>query len=372
MSDALDANHIPGFDETNLSNDWGRIILEAAGSAGIAGLTGGNVGAATASSAVGSAVIPVAGQGITNVVGSVVGADKDQIGQAITSIFTNLAANGGALIGAAIDGGSGALNGSTIGSMLEAYNAQHSGVFGKLWDKFTLNNVANTLSDASHSAVVNATVGASYGGAVTGATAGAVAGGGIGSIPGAAGGGESGFLVGAGVGGAAGAMYGFGSTLSEHAYNSVIDAINESNAEDQSAQNKTQPQGNTSVSASAGSPMPDGDGGDKKGNGDQSNTEPQKTEDIIKNENGNLQGDKRPGSDNKIRTLTKEEFQTMKDALMKGAEKIRDYSNGEGEWYRRPDGSEFGIRNSKESGETIDIMKPAPGSSVRPNTKFHQ
>lgn len=34
---------------------------------------------------------------------------------------------------------------------------------------------------------------------------------------------------------------------------------------------------------------------------------------------------------------------------MKGAEKVRDYSKGEGEQYRRPDGSEFGIRNSKQN-----------------------
>lgn len=49
ISDALHKNSVPGFDETNVTNDWGRILLEAAGTAVVAGATGGNIGAATGS-----------------------------------------------------------------------------------------------------------------------------------------------------------------------------------------------------------------------------------------------------------------------------------------------------------------------------------
>ncbi|MDI2111709.1 hemagglutinin repeat-containing protein [Commensalibacter nepenthis] len=57
VSDALHNSGVKGFDETKLSNDWRRILLEATGSAAVGGVTGGNVGSAAASSAAGTATV---------------------------------------------------------------------------------------------------------------------------------------------------------------------------------------------------------------------------------------------------------------------------------------------------------------------------
>ncbi|OUI78801.1 hypothetical protein HK18_07950 [Commensalibacter intestini] len=340
VSDALDRNKTPGFDETNVTNDWGRIILEAAGSAAVAGATGGNVGAATGSSVAGNATLAATGQYIADNAVALAGNDQ-KLAELFTNIGANLVANAaGAVAGGAIDGSSGAFNGADIASTLQQYNWTFGGTASIL-----VNNSHNTALEAAGKIPSEAGKGA-----LQGAIVGAVAGEGVGAIPGAV----------------AGAAKGTVSAIVSTILGAIVDAVNQDNANEQAAANATQKKDETSVSGgSSGGNVtpPDDNDGDK---------EFQKTEDIIKNENGNLQGELVKTSDSKIRTLTKESFQEMKEALMKGAEKVRDYSNGLGQWYRRSDGSEFGIRNSKANGETIDIMKPAPGSSIKPNTKFHQ
>lgn len=122
ISDALHKNSVPGFDETNVTNDWGRILLEAAGTAVVAGATGGNIGAATGSYVAGnilaSATInAVAKWAVEQTNGDVKSAT------AITNIVENIIASaGGAAAGGAIGGSSGALNGVGISSSVEQYN----------------------------------------------------------------------------------------------------------------------------------------------------------------------------------------------------------------------------------------------------------
>lgn len=117
ISDALHKNSVPGFDETNVTNDWGRILLEAAGTAVVAGATGGNIGAATGSYVAGnilaSATInAVAKWAVEQTNGDVKSAT------AITNIVENIIASAGGAIG----GSSGALNGVGISSSVEQYN----------------------------------------------------------------------------------------------------------------------------------------------------------------------------------------------------------------------------------------------------------
>ena len=55
-----------------------------------------------------------------------------------------------------------------------------------------------------------------------------------------------------------------------------------------------------------------------------------------------------------IRTVTRSEFQNIKGRLMQGATHV-EKPRYIGTWYRRPDGSEFGVRISTQNGETIDV-----------------
>ncbi|WP_144289642.1 hypothetical protein [Commensalibacter intestini] len=131
FSDALRDSGVPGFDETNVKNDIGCIILEAAGSAAVAGTTGGNVGSAAASSAVSTATIAATGQYIADNALSLAGGDKE-VATILTNIGMNIAASGaGAAAGAATGGSSGAINGASIASDLQQYNAAG----GKLAEK---------------------------------------------------------------------------------------------------------------------------------------------------------------------------------------------------------------------------------------------
>jgi hypothetical protein len=61
---------------------------------------------------------------------------------------------------------------------------------------------------------------------------------------------------------------------------------------------------------------------------------------------GDLLGDHAPGAGRKIRTVTPSEFENMRVELMAGARQIEPTGRYDGVWYRREDGSEFGLRIS--------------------------
>ncbi|HEX2134967.1 MAG TPA: hypothetical protein VHG30_03555 [Microvirga sp.] len=57
------------------------------------------------------------------------------------------------------------------------------------------------------------------------------------------------------------------------------------------------------------------------------------------------------------RTVTPSEFNEMLQALSPGAEVVPSPSAYMGVWYRRPDGSIFGVRRSEEHGMTFDVIR---------------
>ncbi|MDI2113778.1 hypothetical protein, partial [Commensalibacter nepenthis] len=152
----------------------------------------------------------------------------------------------------------------------------------------------------------------------------------------------------------------------------VLDAVNQDNANEQAAANATKKKDQTSVSGgSSGGNItpPDDNDGDK---------EPQKTENLTKDENGNPIGtnSKYAGKDS-IRTLPKEAEQKTVDQWLQGAKKIDTPENyglskdgGKGQYYERADGVEFGIRKSNKNGTTIEI-KNNNGQNIDPNFKIH-
>ncbi|MDI2113780.1 HNH/endonuclease VII fold putative polymorphic toxin [Commensalibacter nepenthis] len=122
VSDALHNSGINGFDETKLSNDWGRILLEAAGSAAVAGVTGGNVGAATGSAIAGDIVTASTVNTIKDWAIAQSNGNPDTAKLLTNAIENAFASMGGAAAGGAIGGGTGAINGAGISSSIQEYN----------------------------------------------------------------------------------------------------------------------------------------------------------------------------------------------------------------------------------------------------------
>lgn len=85
--------------------------------------------------------------------------------------------------------------------------------------------------------------------------------------------------------------------------------------------------------------------------------------------NGELIGNK--GKGRGVRTLTPENFSDLKSKMLEGARELPPNPRYDGRTYQRPDGTEFGIRNSKKWDETIDIFK-SPNPKIEPRTKVHR
>ena len=66
-------------------------------------------------------------------------------------------------------------------------------------------------------------------------------------------------------------------------------------------------------------------------------------------------GVREKGADDGIGTVSKSEFDNLEGKLLDGAVQLPTQSGYSGTWYRRSDGSIFGLRTSSGSGETIDI-----------------
>ena len=113
---------------------------------------------------------------------------------------------------------------------------------------------------------------------------------------------------------------------------------------------KTQPQQTVSQSAT-GAPMPPDDEDEAK----KSNQEKSSVDHIVKDKNGNFVGNVNKGATDNIRTVSHQEFQQIKNSLLKNAKEVGKYSNGRGTWYELPNGDRFGIRSSSRHGETLDF-----------------
>jgi hypothetical protein len=72
---------------------------------------------------------------------------------------------------------------------------------------------------------------------------------------------------------------------------------------------------------------------------------------------GQILGSRQGRASGGTRTVTRPEFSDLLEALSPNAQPVPSPRSYEGLWYRRPDGSVFGVRRSKDSGITIDVIR---------------
>jgi hypothetical protein len=73
--------------------------------------------------------------------------------------------------------------------------------------------------------------------------------------------------------------------------------------------------------------------------------------------NGQHVGIRHRSTDERTRTVTSSTFNDLLDSLMPGSQMVPSPPGYRGLWYRRPDGSVFGVRRSEEHGVTIDVIQ---------------
>jgi hypothetical protein len=76
-------------------------------------------------------------------------------------------------------------------------------------------------------------------------------------------------------------------------------------------------------------------------------------------------------SDPQVRTVTAAEFENIRAELMGGARRFEPDARYDGVCYRRNDGSEIGLRISREHGLTLDVLR-SDHPIVWPGFKVHQ
>jgi hypothetical protein len=89
-----------------------------------------------------------------------------------------------------------------------------------------------------------------------------------------------------------------------------------------------------------------------------------------------LSGGKPVGSRNgragkETRTISLREFQELLEGVSPGAQLTASPLRYRGEWYRRPDGSIFGVRRSEQNGITFDIIENGH-PQIGPGYKVHK
>ena len=94
-------------------------------------------------------------------------------------------------------------------------------------------------------------------------------------------------------------------------------------------------------------------------------------ESAITDKNGNLLGKRMSGAGPDVMTLSKSDFNNIKNKLLENVAKKEPMRNGNGVTYTTKDGGKFNIRHSKNHGETIDInVKNLEG--LPKGLRFHQ
>ena len=96
----------------------------------------------------------------------------------------------------------------------------------------------------------------------------------------------------------------------------------------------------------------------------------QPLEDILK-PGGRELGFRHPSADEGIRTLNDEEFESLKSKLLDGAKEVPAPKEYEGRWFQRRDGTIIGVRESKDSGPTLDVIEGG-SSGLRKGYKVHR
>jgi len=72
-----------------------------------------------------------------------------------------------------------------------------------------------------------------------------------------------------------------------------------------------------------------------------------------------------------VSVVSRGEFDELLKGLVRGAEEITPAETYQGLWYRRSDGTVFGLRRSKKNGLTIDIIDSLGDPALEPGRRFH-
>ncbi len=96
----------------------------------------------------------------------------------------------------------------------------------------------------------------------------------------------------------------------------------------------------------------------------------QRLEEILK-PGGKEIGERLGGAKERIRSIEKTEFDTLRSKLLDGSKEVPTPTEYRGKWYERPDGTRFGVRESTESGTTIDVINGGK-SGLENGYRIHQ
>jgi HK97 family phage portal protein len=95
----------------------------------------------------------------------------------------------------------------------------------------------------------------------------------------------------------------------------------------------------------------------------------QSTDEILKpggQDIGTVEGRARPN----IRTVSPSDFEATKNKLLDGAVEVSPPADYKGKWYQRADGTTVGVRESPESGTTLEVVKG--NSKIDSGYKVHK
>lgn len=97
---------------------------------------------------------------------------------------------------------------------------------------------------------------------------------------------------------------------------------------------------------------------------------PRSLYDILR-PGGQMLGSRQGRASEGTRTVTRAEFSELLESLSPDAQPIPSPRSYDGSWYRRRDGSVFGVRRSKDNGITIDVIR-SNHPSVDNGEKVHK
>ena len=86
---------------------------------------------------------------------------------------------------------------------------------------------------------------------------------------------------------------------------------------------------------------------------------------------GRAVGYQMPGSSEDVRTVTPEQFESIRVDLMGGSRRIEPDARYDGVWYLRQDRSAFGLRISGDHGMTLDVIE-SNHPLIPPGFRIHQ
>ena len=96
----------------------------------------------------------------------------------------------------------------------------------------------------------------------------------------------------------------------------------------------------------------------------------QPLEDIL-TPGGKELGFHHPGAKEGVRTVTDEEFESLKSKLLDGAVETPAPEGYDGKWFKRSDGTIIGLRESEGSGMTLEVIE-GRSSGLRNGYKVHR